>query len=99
MGWADALVGAWGTWWIGAEGGLITERISFNGQERGAIQMYVWVKGKVNMSTHVPKELCEKAFSKYDPLKRVESWSQISAPFSMNSLIASVVDSDVFLMW
>lgn len=64
MGWADALVGAMATWWIRVEVGLITERISFSGHQRGAIQMYVWVKGKVNISTQVPKELCDSEKSR-----------------------------------
>lgn len=101
MGWADALVGALGSRWVGAEGELITERISFHGHERGAVQMYVWVKGKVTMSSQAAKGSCEKASSKYDAEKRVESCSQISiVPFWMNSLVPSVVDSDnIFLMW
>lgn len=101
VGRADALVGALGAWWVRAEGELIAERISFHGHERGAVQMYVWVRGKVTMSTQGPKESREKASSKYDAAKRVESCSQISiVPFWMNSLVPSVGDSDnIFLMW
>lgn len=98
-------------WWgglthlleLGVPGG---SELRVGSSQRGSLLMdrsvvpFRCMSGSKGKSTcQVPKELCEKAFSKYDPLKRVESWSQISVPFSMNSLIASVVDSDVFLMW
>lgn len=55
MGWSEALNGALRSWWAGGTGGadrgLIREKVSFCGSHCAAVQMQLYVRKKMYVSS------------------------------------------------